>query len=264
MGSTRCGLKATRAPAAVDIQSGHWRCAKDRGTIRRYIDNAAPFAQHPHTVKDRENLADRRNRMLDQRQATTLRITGVLVCARPNHKLALVRLADIGMHGVGHDNTRENRFYRFGHQCLERIAFKRHTDTGRIHHNAGVAGCRYRDFFRTDKALGCFNAFDRTVGAAADRGDRAVLNDINTTLGCTSGIAPGNRIMTCSSGTHLKRTAHDGVACIRRNVQRRAEFFGFVWCQPAVINTIEAVRMNVTLERLHIMNIVRQHQNATA
>ena len=44
------------------------------------------------------------------------------------------------MHCIGHGDTGENRFYRFGHQSLQGIAFKRHLHAGHFHQHRGMAG----------------------------------------------------------------------------------------------------------------------------
>ncbi len=200
--------------------------------------------------------------MFDQRQPATLGITGVLVGSRPDHELALVRLADIGMHAVGHDNTGEDRLNRLGHQRLQRIAFKRHANTGRIHHDRGMTGSRNSNLFRSDKALGSLNTGDTAVRATANGGYRAVLNDIDTTCRRPTGITPCHRIMACSTRATLKRRANDGIARSGRNIERRAEFLGFLGRQPDVIDTVKAVGMHMALEALNVMDIVREHQNA--
>src|SRR5262245_65814810 len=104
---TRRRLEAAGAPAAVDIEAGDWRQPDDGRAVGRYVDDAAPIAQHPQPRKLREQLADGRQRVRGDVKATLLAVGDVLVCAGADHELALVRLADISVDSVGHDHRRK-------------------------------------------------------------------------------------------------------------------------------------------------------------
>ena len=122
VGGARGRLEAAGAPAAVDVEAGDRGLAEDRRAVGGHVDDAAPFPEHPHAAEDREDLADRRERVLDQRQAAALRVADVLVGARADDELALVGLADVGVDRVRHHDAGEDRLDRLGDQRLQRIA----------------------------------------------------------------------------------------------------------------------------------------------
>ena len=200
--------------------------------------------------------------MFDQGQPSTLGIADILVGARPDHQLALVRLADVGVNGVRHHNAGENRLDRLRHQRLQRIAFQRHLHTRRLHDHRSVPRRRDRDHFRADKALGGFHPFDRPISPAPDRNHRAVLDDIDAALGRSPRVAPGHRVVPRGACAHLQRRPHYRITGIGRHVQRWAKRLGLGGGKPAVVDAVQPVGMDVTLERLHVMHVVRQHHHA--
>ena len=64
------------------------------------------------------------------------------------------------------------------------------------------------------------------------------------------------------SAAPLERGTENGIACIWSNAERRAVGLGFLGRQPFIVDAIQAVGVNVTLEALHIMDIVREHHHA--
>ena len=97
---TRCCLEATRTPSAVEIEAFDIRLADDRACIRRYIHNPAPLPVHPHAREHREHFDDRLESPFNDVKAAALTEARVLIDARTDHQIALVGLADIGVHRV--------------------------------------------------------------------------------------------------------------------------------------------------------------------
>ncbi len=67
--------------------------------------------------------------------------------------------------------------------------------------------------------------------------------------------------MPCRPATLLKRGSHHRITCVGRDVEGRALFFGLFRSEPDIINAVQTIGVYVTLEALHIMNIVRQHHH---
>ena len=74
---------------------------------------------------------------LDDLEAAALPEAGV-VDARADDQIALVRLADVGMDGVGHDHGVEHRLERLGHQRLQRMAFQWQAHAGHVGKRGGL------------------------------------------------------------------------------------------------------------------------------
>src|SRR6516164_7668057 len=55
---TRRRLKAAGPPATVDVKARDRRQPDDGRAVGRYVDDAAPIAQHPQPRELREQLAD--------------------------------------------------------------------------------------------------------------------------------------------------------------------------------------------------------------
>ncbi|MNX94387.1 hypothetical protein D3C86_1266150 [compost metagenome] len=125
-----------------------------------------------------------------------------------------------------------------------------------------MAGGGNRDLLRLDEAPRRLDTSDGAIGIATNGGDRAVLDDIDPTGGSAARIPPGDGVVARSAGTFLKRTAHDRITRIRHNAERRAIFLAFFRGEPAIVHTVQTVGMDMTLEALHIVHIMRQHQHA--
>lgn len=125
-----------------------------------------------------------------------------------------------------------------------------------------MVGGGSRDLLRLDEAPRRLDTSDGAIGIATNGGDRAVLDDIDATGGSPARIPPGNRIVARRAGPFLKRAAHDRITRIRRDAERRAIFLTFFRGEPAIVHTVQTVGMDMTLEALHIVHIMRQHQHA--
>ena len=200
--------------------------------------------------------------MLNNMQGPALRIADILVGASANHQLALVRLAHIGMHRVRHDDTREHRLNRLRHQRLQRIAFQRKIQPRHLHHHRSIARRRNAHALAGNAPARRFNAFDSAIAATPDRCHRAILDNIDAQSRRRPRIAPGDRIMPRRAAAPLQRRAQHRMPRLWRDAQRRAVFLSLLRRQPFIIDAVQPVGMNMPLETLHIMHIMRQHHHA--
>src|SRR6185437_11125684 len=74
-------LEAASAPAAIDEEPVDGGEADDRAGVGRAIDDAGPLPQHAQPADDGEKLDERRELLLDDRQAAALGV-GIVVVAR--------------------------------------------------------------------------------------------------------------------------------------------------------------------------------------
>ena len=125
-----------------------------------------------------------------------------------------------------------------------------------------MAGGGNRNLFRLDEASRRLDTGDGTIGIAANSGNRAVLDDIDTAGGGTARIPPGDRIMARRAGPFLQRTTHDRITGIGGNAERRAIFLAFLSREPAIVDAVQAVGMDMALETLHVVNVMGEHQHA--
>ncbi len=262
MGRTRRRLEAAGAPAAIDEKVLHRRDALDRGTVRRVIGDAAPLTHHLDAAEHREEFADGVQRMRDDLQTAGLGVGIVLVRTGADDELALVRLRDIGMHRVGHDHAGKDRFHRLGNERLKRNGMQRQLNVGHGKDDRVVAGGRHGDLFGADKALGGLDTRHRAIGTTADTLHFAVLDDVNATIRRCTGITPGDGIVTGRAAAALQGGTVDRVAGRGRNIENRHELLRLLRRQPFVVDAVEPVGMDVALEGLLVMHIVRQHHHA--
>ena len=172
-------LEAASAPAAIDVEARDRRRADDRRAVRRHVDDAAPAPQHAHARELREQLADGLQRVGGDVQAALLAVGDVLVGAGADDELALVGLADVGVHRVGHHHAREHGLDRLRHQRLQREALERHTHARPRHHHAAVPGRHHAHACGRDIPAGSLDARDRPVRPAPEARHLAVLDDVD-------------------------------------------------------------------------------------
>ena len=77
-----------------------------------------------------------------------------------------------------------------------------------------------------------------------------------------AGIAPGHRIVPGDAAAPLQRRAHDGVAHIVGDVEDRAELLRLLGAQPFIVDALQPVGVDVTLEHLHVVDVMGQHHDA--
>ena len=122
---SRRGLKATRAPPAIEIKAVDRRFADNRAGVRANVDNASPHSQHAHTAENREEFENCLHGMFYGWKTAALSITEIGIDACADNQLTLVRLADIAMHCVGHDDGVEHRLQRLRYIGLKRMTLDR-------------------------------------------------------------------------------------------------------------------------------------------
>ena len=67
--------------------------------------------------------------------------------------------------------------------------------------------------------------------------------------------------MTGGAPPALQRCTQNRMACVGRNIQRRAIGLGLLGRQPLIINAIQPVGVDMPLKALHIMHIMREHHD---
>ncbi len=259
---TRCRLESPRAPAAIEIQTLDGHLAHDRAGVRADIDDAAPLTQHAHAAEVGKQFLDRRQGALDDREAAALAIAQVMVDTGTDHQFALVRLADVGMNGVGHDHAVQDRLDRLRHQRLQRMTLHRQAQAGHLCENTGVTGHHDADLVRLDASAGGLHAGDAAV-VAANAGDFAVLDDVHAVRIGAAGHAPGDRVVTGGAGARLVGGAHDRVACVRRRVDQRHHRFDLLRRDELGVDAVEAIGVDPAPAVAHLLQGVREVEHAT-
>ena len=103
-----CRFEPTRAPATVDEEILDRRQAKDGRGVRGDVDDAGPGPQHVGAAENREQLTGSCQLVLDHMRGTALRVRVVWIHAGSHDQLAFVRLADVDVDRVRHDNAVED------------------------------------------------------------------------------------------------------------------------------------------------------------
>ncbi len=75
-------------------------------------------------------------------------------------------------------------------------------------------------------------------------------------------ISPRNGIVPRHAAPALQGGTNDRIADVALDIQDRAELLGLFGRQPFIVDALEAVGVNVTLEHLHVMDVVGKHQHA--
>src|SRR5499427_4165348 len=258
----RCRLESSGPPAAIDVQTGDPGLADDRRSIRRHVHDAAPAAQHAHAAEHGEQLADRLERMAGDVRAAALRVGGIGIRAGADHELALIRLADIRVDGVGHDDTREHRLHRLRDEGLQRIALERQLHIRHLQDHAGMPGRGNTDTRCADRAAGGLDAFYRTGGVAPDTRYLAVLDDVDTECIGGARVTPGHGIVAGGAAAAVQGGPEPRGADVT-DIQQRTKSLCLARCEPLVVDSGRSIGVHVTLRHLHVMYRVGQHQHTT-
>ncbi len=115
---------------------------------------------------------------------------------------------------------------------------------------------------RADEAPGGLHALHGAARVAADPRDLAVLDDVDPARVGAPGIAPRHRVVARRAAAALQGRAQHRIAQVGRDVQRRAEGLGLLRAQPLVVDAVETVRVDVALEALDVVGVVREHHHA--
>src|SRR5690606_31206469 len=188
------GLEAAGTPAAVEEQVLHRGLGDDRAGVRGGIHDAAPLAVHAHAGQDREHLHDGLQGVLDGAVGTALAVAVVAVDTGADDQVALVRLADVAVYGVGHDHAVDDRLDRLGHQGLQRVGFQRQAEAGLLGHEAGVTSGDHADALGADEAAIGFDTDHRTI-LLTETDYIGVLQQVDAQGVGGTGVAPGYGVM---------------------------------------------------------------------
>src|ERR1700733_5988127 len=258
--SRRC-FESSGSPSAVHIQAGYRRLGDDGRSVRRHVDDAAPIAHHSQATKVGKQFANRIQSVRVDMQRTTLGIRGVGISTCTDDQFALVRLTDVSVNGVGHDDAGKYALDGLGNQCLQRVALQGYVHAGHAHNDAGVTGRRYAHLARLNHAARGFHCLDGAAGVAPNAGYLAILNDVDAQRIGRARIAPGNGIVPRSAAASLQCRTQYRVADVGFYIERRAEFFGLDRLPPFIVDSVTTIRMYMTLEHLNVVYGVRKHHD---
>ncbi len=149
--------------------------------------------------------------MFNGREAAALAVAVVGVDAGADDQLALVRLADVAVHGVRHDHGIEDRLQRLGDVGLQRVTFDRQPQVGQRRDDARVARHDDADLLRPDRAARRLDARDR-IAVTIDSRYFALLDDVDAEPVGRARKTPGDGIVPGNAGARLQRRAEDRVA----------------------------------------------------
>src|SRR5471032_267592 len=214
----RCCLEAAGAPTAVEEHVRYRGFRDDRARIRRGVDDAAPLTVHAYARQHREHFDDGLDGVLDHRVRTPLAVAVVAVDTGADHQVALVGLADVTVHGVGHDHAVDDRLDRLGHQRLQRVGFDGQAEAGELGHVPGVTGRDHADALGADEALVGFDT-DAHAVFLAEPDHFGLLDQVHAQGIGGTGKAPGHGIVTGHAAATLDGGAHHRVAGVFRAVE---------------------------------------------
>ena len=124
------------------------------------VHDAAPGPQHVRAREDREELEGGGHLVLDDVERAALAEAVVAVDPGAEDQLALVRLADVDVDGVRHDDGRVDRLEQLRHQRLQRVALERQPDPGHRRDDRGVPGRDDGDLAGADRTARGLDAGD--------------------------------------------------------------------------------------------------------
>ena len=125
-----------------------------------------------------------------------------------------------------------------------------------------MAGGDDTDFLRIDRTAIGIDTDDRAIGSTANAGNFAILDNVHATIGCCAGIAPGHGVVPGGTAAPLQGRTDDRIAGVGREIDRRAEFLHLFRREPLIVDAVQPVGVDVALEHLNVVNIVRQHHHA--
>ena len=258
---SRNGLEAARTPAAVHVQSLDRRLADDWRAVAGHVDDAAPHAQASQARDDREGFDQGCHRVFECRKRAALRIIVIGVGSTTDHQFALVGLADVAMHRVGHDHAVDDWLDRLRYKRLQALALNGHAHSRHVHDGGDVARRDHPDLPCTDGATRGFEAGHLST-VAVDAGDFTVLNDVDAQRVRTARITPGHRIVTGRAAARLVIGAEDRVAAVGIVVDDRHDLFYFFRRDHAAVEAGQPVGVGGALEGAELVLRLTQHDNA--
>ena len=208
---TRRRLEAAGAPAAVEVEPAHIAGADDRARIRAHVYDAAPLPVHAHAAERRKQLADRLQRVFHDVKRAALTVAVVGIRAGADHQIALVRLADVAMHGVGHHHRIEARLQRLGNQRLQRPRLDRQAQPSHRRQHAAVAGGDAGHLLSADEAVARLDTDHRAL-ALANADHFGVLDEVHALRIRRARKTPRHRIVPRHAATRLPGSAQYRIA----------------------------------------------------
>ena len=233
------GLEAARPPAAVDEAVLQRGLRDDGRAVAGHVHDAAPLAEHLEPRDDREGFDQRADGFLDMVEAAALGVVVEAVGAAADHHLALVRLAHVAVHRVGHDDHIHAGLDRFGDERLEGDGFDGKTEARHVGEDARVARNDDGELVAANVALRRLDARD-FAGVGADARHLALLDDVHPHGRAGAGIAPGDGIVPRGAAASLPERAEDGVAGAP-DLDDRAEFLHALGRDELCLDTLQRV-----------------------
>ena len=216
---------------------------------------------HVRPREDREELDRRRHLRLDHVRRAALRVRVVRVDPGAHHQLALVRLADVHVDGVGHDDGRVDRFEQLRHQRLQGMALERQADPGHRGHHGRMARGDDRDPPGGDRPARGLDAGDATV-LHGDAGDLAVLDQVDAEGVRGPRIAPRDVVVLGDAAARLVGRAEDRVANVGRHVDDRTQALDVLGLEPLGVDAVEPVRVDPPHALADVVQVVGQVDDA--
>ena len=164
--------------------------------------------------------------MFWHRKRAALGIGIIFIHPCPQYHLALIGLADIHMHRIGHNHRIQNRLDRLGYQRLQRAAGNRQANSGHLCQNRRMASDHTAHFTGFNQPFGGFDA-GYLAPLPTQSCYLAILNDIHPHIIGSTGIAPCHRIMAGCPAPLLQKAAHHRIADGGIHIHNRDEFFNF-------------------------------------
>ena len=84
----------------------------NRAGVWRNVNNATPLPIHSNTSEYGEQFANSLQCVFDHGETAALSIAHIAINACTDHQVTFVRLTNIGVNGVGHDDRVQNRLER--------------------------------------------------------------------------------------------------------------------------------------------------------
>ena len=255
------GLESTGAPAAIHKQIPDRGQAHDRRGVGRDVDDPGPGPEHVDPAEDRKQFQRGGHLVFDDMKRAALGVGRVRVAAGAHHQFALVRLAQVDVHGTRHHDAVEDLLDDIGHQCLERRALDWQVETGHLRQQRRTAGADQADSMGADSAPGRDNAGD-PVAVLLEAGHFAVLDQVDAEpvggpgQGKYHGIMPGN------AAPALQGAADDRVADVGGDVDEGAEFLHRLGIEAFGVDAVQQVREGVSPALVEVRLAVGEVEDA--
>ena len=190
-----------------------------------------------------------------------MRVGGVGVDAGADDELALIRLTDVDVHRVRHDDAVEDRLDRLGNERLQGVALDRQAEAGHAGEHARMSGDDDADLLRADRPARRLDACDAAARNLEGR-HLAILNDVDAEAVGGARKTPGDRVMAGNARAPLQSGAEDRVAQGGAHVEDRAEGLDARRIEPLGIDAVQAVGIDAPARLAHVAQIVGEVHDA--